>query len=59
MSTNCKLYATKMAELQLARTRTTLQELDHALTNRQLRSQFEELMCYVHECEARWESLHI
>jgi hypothetical protein len=59
MSTNFKFYAIKMAELQLARTRTALQELDHALKSRSLRSQLEELISFVRECEARWESLHI
>jgi hypothetical protein len=43
MSENYRLYAQKMAELQAAR-----------LANRPLRRQLEELLEFVHQCEAAW-----
>ena len=43
MSDNWSLYTKKMAELRVART-----------LNRPLQGQFEELVRFVHECEARW-----
>ncbi|HEV2029856.1 MAG TPA: hypothetical protein VGS16_15210 [Candidatus Dormibacteraeota bacterium] len=45
MSDNMKFYETKMAELKRART-----------VSRPLNGQFEELMLFVQECEARWST---
>jgi hypothetical protein len=45
MSDNMKFYETKMAELKRARTE-----------SHPLHGQFEELMRFVHECEARWST---
>ncbi len=45
MSDNIKFYETKMAELKRART-----------VSRLLNGQFEELIRFVQECEARWST---
>ena len=45
MSDNYRFYAAKMEELRVCRE-----------TNRPLHSQLQELLLFVKECEAQWES---
>lgn len=45
MSDNYRFYAAKMGELRVCRE-----------TNRPLHSQLQELLLFVKECEAQWES---
>ena len=45
MSDNCRFYTEKMEELRVCRE-----------TNRPLHSQLQELLLFVKECEAHWET---